>query len=84
MQYDWRIVDTIKKVVDEGKEIVATNNTCEAKCWVAKSKFLMGLNWDIILRYQGSREDNISKLLDELASTTIEVLGVDCECNYIH
>lgn len=84
MPYDWRIVNTIQKVIDEGKDIISTNNTCEAKCWIVKSKFLMDLNWDIILRYQGSRDDSISKLLDELANITIEVLGVDCECSYMH
>lgn len=83
MQYNWRIAETIEKVIEEGKKIIESHDVCKAGCWVNKSKFLMNLNWDIILRYQGSREDTISKLLDDLANITIEVLEVDCKCNRI-
>lgn len=83
MRYDWRIVETIENLIKEGEDIIQTHNSCKAECWVRKSKFLMDSNWDIILRYQGSRGDNISRLMDELANVTMGVMDVTCECEYM-
>lgn len=74
------LIEHMQRVIEEGERIKESRDACSAECWLEKSKYLMSLNWNMVLQYQGSREKQISQLLDELSSVSIDVMDVVCTC----
>lgn len=80
LNIDSNIIREIADLIEEGEKIIKNGDTCEAVCWLDKSEYIMSLNWDVILTYQGMRLHDIARLLDGLAIVTLKVMDTRCSC----